>query len=182
MGRPKAELCAGGVPILQYLLRRLDWPGEKILVTAPTREHPPGHQLFDREVVDPVGGEGPLRGIVTALQNAGDAGAIVVTTCDMPMVTRHMLMALLQALENDARLLGIMMRSGDGIEPFPLALRVTAKDELQARLCRGRRSVGALAELETFQCMTGPSDPAVWTNLNNPDDYQTFLLSDAARG
>ena len=99
MGRPKAELRIAGRPILEYLLQRWTWDGPTMLVTAPGREHPPGHERFDREVTDPVAGEGPLRGIVTALENAGDAAVLLVATCDMPLMTRAMLEHLAGKLE-----------------------------------------------------------------------------------
>src|SRR5438552_17571218 len=74
MGKPKALLEINGRPILAYLLEQFAWPGPTLLVTAPGREKPPGHELFSREVVDPVAGEGPLRGILTALEGSCGMG------------------------------------------------------------------------------------------------------------
>src|SRR3954467_6767125 len=70
MGKPKGGLLIDDRPILEYLLDRFRWPGPTLLVTAPGREHPPGCQRFDLEAVDPVSDAGPLRGILTALENA----------------------------------------------------------------------------------------------------------------
>jgi molybdopterin-guanine dinucleotide biosynthesis protein A len=177
MGRPKAELCVSGVPILEYLLKRFDWPGEKVLVTAPGREHPPGHQLFDREVIDPVAGEGPLRGIVTALDGPAAGTIFLFVTCDMPLVTRDMLTALQRRLRRDSSLMGLMMQSESAVEPFPLGIRSDMRDQLLERLQQGERSVWKLAERPDFRCMRGPEDPEVWTNLNDPDDFRNFVLS-----
>ena len=44
---------------------------------------PAGMDSFTRELVDPVGGLGPLRGVLTALENAGTEH-VVVTPVDMP--------------------------------------------------------------------------------------------------
>src|SRR5581483_11371389 len=69
MGRPKALLEIRGKPILTYLLDRLAWNGPKWLITAPGMQQPPGAQAFDRELVDPEEGAGPLRGVLTALEH-----------------------------------------------------------------------------------------------------------------
>src|SRR5688572_13975666 len=87
MGRPKALLEVGGKPILEFLLDRLDWPGPTLLVTAPGRRRPPGAARFDREAVDEVADEGPLRGVYTALTHA-TTPALVVIAVDMPAVER----------------------------------------------------------------------------------------------
>ena len=171
MGRPKGELRVGDVPILEYLLERWKWDGPTMLVTAPGREHPPGWERFDREVRDAASGEGPLRGIVTALQHCGEAQRLVVATCDMPGVTREMFARLLEALEES---LGVMMRRADAIEPFPMALRAGALELLVGRLARGERSLQSVATLPEFKCVNGPDDAGVWTNLNNPSDYEAF--------
>src|SRR5918993_4259845 len=90
MGRPKAELQVAGVPILRHLLRRFDWPGPTLLVTAPGRERPTGHEAFTREVSDPSPGHGPLRGILTAIEHARTPSLVVVAV-DMPFVARDQL-------------------------------------------------------------------------------------------
>jgi molybdopterin-guanine dinucleotide biosynthesis protein A len=67
MGRPKAQLKIADIPILQWMmLQRLCWPGPRLLVTSPGREHRPACEQFDREIADSIAGEGPLRGIITA--------------------------------------------------------------------------------------------------------------------
>jgi molybdopterin-guanine dinucleotide biosynthesis protein A len=62
MGKAKALLRIGNQPILTYLLERFAWRGPTMLVSSPGREHPPGAEEFDVEVVDPVEGMGPVRG------------------------------------------------------------------------------------------------------------------------
>src|SRR2546430_17661938 len=67
MGKPKAWLEFNGKPILEHLLDRWRWPGETILITSPSRENPPGSLRFNREIIDAVPDQGPLRGMLTAL-------------------------------------------------------------------------------------------------------------------
>jgi molybdenum cofactor guanylyltransferase len=180
MGRPKGELRVGEVPILEYLLKRWDWPGPTMLVTAPGREHPPGWELFDREVRDPTAGEGPLQGIITALENAGDAPIVVVATCDMPLVTRQMMEPLVDAL-HDPKLLLVMSRHDTTLEPFPLALRAAALPMLRERLARQEKAVRALAEMPGFATIESSADASAFMNVNDPQEYERFLAQSHLR-
>jgi molybdopterin-guanine dinucleotide biosynthesis protein A len=148
-----------------------------MLVTAPGREEPPGAARFSRQVVDPIAGAGPLRGIVTALE-ACATDLLLVATCDMPLVSRGQLDWLAARLEEQPRRLGIMLRAGCGrIEPFPLVLRSAARDLHARRLEDGPRSVQSLAQLDEFDLQPAPDDwpNEIWTNLNHPHDVSEFL-------
>jgi molybdopterin-guanine dinucleotide biosynthesis protein A len=86
MGIPKAEIQLEGQPILTHLIQRIGWPGPTLLVTAPGREQPPSVECFAREAADPVSGQGPLRGVLTALEHS-DTVLVIVATVDMPAIT-----------------------------------------------------------------------------------------------
>ncbi len=168
MGKPKGELLVGGKPILHYLLERLSWPGPTMLVTAPGREHPPAWQRFSSEVVDPTAGAGPLRGILTALENA-KSELVIVTPVDMPLVERSQLEWLAGQIGDS---LGVMTSRGETIEPFPSALKTIARDVIRQQLESGRGGIGRLTKLPQFRAVAAPSiwNESVWTNLNTVDD------------
>ena len=176
MGVPKASLRLRNRPILEYLLDRFGWPGPVWLITAPGREHPPGCALFDRELIDPVAGLGPLRGILTALDHA-DAGEVVIATVDMPEVTTASLQWFRDALHDRTEALAIVCRRQEGaeerVEPFPIALRPAAAPIIRRRLETGRRSVRGLIEEPGFMALPCPDWPArMWLNLNEPADLK----------
>ena len=190
MGRPKAELSVGGVPILRWLIGRWNWGGPTLLVTAPGREKPPGSEAFGREVSDAVAGEGPLRGLATAL-GAARTPVVVVATCDMPCVTAGQLRWLADALVRQrATSWMVMTRGGPGddsespgdasgereIEPFTCAVQRGAKKAVEGHLSGGARSLHSLAALAGVEVLDAPSDwPAeVWTNLNHPAEFDAF--------
>jgi molybdopterin-guanine dinucleotide biosynthesis protein A len=171
MGGPKSALQIGGVAILQYLLDRLQWPCPSLLVTGIGNEQPPGHDLFNREVTDAVSGEGPLRGLLTALEGA-TTERVAVVTVDMPGITREQIEWLLDEAR-DAEVASIS-RVIDGvarIEPFPCILRTSLREEIKRRLEAGRRSVHGLVE-EAGTVFAAPASwgDEVWLNLNHPDD------------
>ena len=182
MGRPKAELRIGAKPILEYLLDRFQWAGPTILVTAPGRERPAGSERFDREAMDVVPGEGPLRGVLTALE-ATRTEILVVASCDMPGVERRQLSWIEQTLaaHPDSPLL-MMKRDDAGLEPLPLAVRASALPLIRDHLTAGGRSLHSLTRIAGALILPAPPDwPAsTWMNLNTPEDVTAFLR-DASR-
>jgi molybdopterin-guanine dinucleotide biosynthesis protein A len=181
MGGAKAALRIGEESILPYLLHRLDWPGPTMLVTSPGRTTPPGAELFDTECVDPLEGQGPLRGLLTALGNAH--GDIIAITVDMPAITRSMLDFLIETISTRSDTLGLMFSrrsKGEGnIEPFPCYFRALSGDPVAASIGEGRRSVHGLLRDPRFVAIEVPAEwpPTVWTNLNTPEDLKAFEKS-----
>jgi len=180
MGRPKGEIRIEGRPILEYLVERFSWPGPTLLVSAPGREHPPAWERFDREVVDPVSDQGPLRGILTALENL-KTPLLLVATLDMPGVQRSQLLWLLDEMRKSPNRLGLMLRRSEGktIEPFPSVFRTDARDTINRRIQSGRLSVQKLVEEKSFETVVAPAswDPQIWANLNVPADLTNFTDS-----
>jgi molybdopterin-guanine dinucleotide biosynthesis protein A len=172
MGRPKGELKLRHKPILTYLLERFGWPGPTMLVTSPGREKPPGAEGFDREVVDPVEGMGPLRGVMTAIENC-ETALLVVTSVDMPGIGGEQLEWLVERLEDAA---GVMMRRGNEIEPLPVTLRVARARRACHEEMQITGSIRALAKQQGFLAVEAPANwgQEVWTNLNEPGDLIAF--------
>lgn len=177
MGRPKGLLEVRGRPILEHLLDALQWTGPTVLVTAPGREHPPGWRRFDRELVDRVAGQGPLRGVLTALEGLSTP-LLVVATVDMPGIGREQLQWIAQALDGRPDVPGCLLRRREAdeiqIEPFPSAFRASAADVIRRRLESNRRSVRLLLEDGGFVALDAPPDwpKQVWLNLNRPEDLR----------
>jgi molybdopterin-guanine dinucleotide biosynthesis protein A len=180
MGRPKAELRVGDVPILAYLLDRWRWDGPTLLVTSPGRERPPGAERFTREVADARAGEGPLRGVITALQ-ATETEALLVTTCDMPLIRADQLTWLCDQLTRRDDASVVMVTRGEQLEPFPLAVHKSALPRLTSHFSSGGRSLHSIASLKGTVVVPAPRDwpEEVWTNLNTPADLASFLERNA---
>jgi molybdopterin-guanine dinucleotide biosynthesis protein A len=181
MGYPKSEMRLNDRPVLNVLLDRFAWPGPTLLVTAPGREHPTAHEAFAREVVDPSSGEGPLRGLLTALENS-PAPWVVVTAVDMPLVRREQLEWLAAALKDRSgtAISGVMLyqavRNGRELQPFPSAFHVNAAPLVRRLLDSHRRALHALRDDPTIATLDAPPDwPAdSWTNVNAPSDLASY--------
>lgn len=180
MGQPKGELSLQGVPLLAYLLNRLHWGGPTLLVTTPGREHPPGHELFNAEAVDEVAAQGPLRGILTAIEHAR-TDIILTLTVDMPVISTPQLNALVLSLaEQPEKQIVMYQRNVKGeewVEPFPSIYRKSADPVIAEQLGLGNRSVRRLTRLSTTALISAPTEwpEQTWTNLNEPSDLQAFL-------
>ena len=172
MGKPKSELLINNQPILEYLLDRFAWTGPTLLVTAPGREHPPGSARFNAEAADPVARQGPLRGILTALEHATTEKAIV-TTIDMPGIDA----SHLRWIVDRSRRTVTMLRRADQIEPFPSVFQKLAAPMIRSEIDAGRLSVQALSRQAAAEVLPAPDDwdDSVWTNLNRPEDLDQFL-------
>jgi molybdopterin-guanine dinucleotide biosynthesis protein A len=181
MGRPKGELRVGDEPILAYLLRHIAWEGPTLLVTAPGRERPPGRNSFDREVTDAIAGQGPVRGVLTALEHAATP-LVVVATVDMPLVRGEHLRWFVERFEQTDDAIGLMLMRGSDIEPFPLVCRTSAAPIIRQRIDAARLSVRGLVDDPRFVAIAVPPWPEdVWTNLNRPEDFDAFIRRATAR-
>lgn len=190
MGVPKGGLQIAGRSILEFLLSQYSWTGPTLLVTAPGLEHPPGWERFAREVSDPVSGQGPLRGVLTALENAQTPLA-VISTVDMPCVRAEHVLWAVSRMADQSDFLGVMFHrsthgsetAGQGnspgklIEPFPFACRKDAVPIIRAVLESGGRAMRELLKRPGFSALPAPREwpESVWTNLNRPEDLRQFV-------
>ncbi len=179
MGKPKGELTVHGKPILTYLLDRFQWPGPTLLVTAPGRENPPGYESFTQQAVDPVAGQGPLRGVLTALEVTQTLYTLV-TTVDMPEIGTEQLHWLIQNVPRHGETLGSLMeRPGNPpqIEPFPSIFHRDAAGVIGLHIESGRSSVHGLVSIAKISLLPAPVEwtQVVWTNLNRPEDLNQWI-------
>lgn len=179
MGIPKHALTIHGEPILGALLRRLRWPGPTLLVVSTDRPVVAGQERCDRVVCDGVADQGPLRGILTALDTASTE-ALIAVPIDMPELgCRHL--DWLRGLADVHREASCIMLRDDGgqIQPFPSLCRRGLIPSIAALLDAGRRSLHALADLPGAHIQPAPTSwsPRVWTNLNTPPDLVGYISS-----
>jgi molybdopterin-guanine dinucleotide biosynthesis protein A len=175
MGKPKAELIIHGLPILRFLLQQLNWPGPTLLVTAPTREHPPAHEDFNTEAIDPMPDMGPLGGVITALDHAR-TDWVLLASVDMPGLSPAQLDWLIRHRGEKGLLAQRSENNKTWIEPFPCILHRSLVEIIRQRYASGDRSVKGLAEIPGIFALPAPLDldPRVWSNLNRPEDLREF--------
>ena len=175
MGGPKVLLRVGDQSILAWLLGKLNWPGPTLLVTAPAVGQTPDSERFDAHAVDPTDNEGPLRGLLTAMEYTTSVRTIAIPV-DMPNLDREKLLWLANQLRPEMS--GIMCRNGEGeIEPFPCVIRRSAAAVITERLKSGRRSLHGLCEEKGFEAISVPWPKETWRNLNEQSDLDEFGIT-----
>jgi molybdenum cofactor guanylyltransferase len=178
-GENKAFAKLGGITMLgrmMDLLRKVT--GEAYVVGGSEEEY----GGFDVEYfADRWPGEGPLGGIVTALdvsaKSPGKPKWNLVVSCDMPFLTSEWLKYLCErAAASDAEM--VVPRSQQGLEPLCACWRTDALATLEAAFGAGvrkvtegikrlRREVLDEAEWKRFD-----SAARLFWNMNTREDYQ----------
>jgi molybdenum cofactor guanylyltransferase len=171
MGRPKAMVQAGGVPMAKLVSDALAAGGCAPVVVIGD-DGSGVEDLGLRVVPDLWPGQGPLGGIITALRAVG--GDVIVAACDLPDLDAATVAAVLVAGEH--RPGGI---DGPGGVEVAVAVderghaalarwNVSVLSRLDDLFARGERSLkGAL---DVLGARAVPCDPAALRNVNAPSD------------
>jgi molybdenum cofactor guanylyltransferase len=171
MGSPKALLPVGGTTLVEWLAARLAPGFAHLLVAArDPAQLPPG--LRPHVVRDLHRGAGPLAGVEAGLA-ATPHDTVVAVACDMPAVTAELARRLVGEAAGDG-VDAAVPRVGGRPEPACAAYRRSAAGPIASALAAGHlRAADALAELRV-RWLEG-EDPALFANLNTPEDYRRFL-------
>jgi molybdenum cofactor guanylyltransferase len=140
-GRDKAMAELDGVPMLARMIYLLQSASAKVKLVVP----PGKYSNYDLEMVaDQWPGEGPLGGIITALEdaatNAEKSEWNFILSCDMPFLTGGWLKFLRRrAAESNAQVLLPLSKSGP--EPLCACYRTNGAPKLRAAFETGIRKV-----------------------------------------
>jgi molybdenum cofactor guanylyltransferase len=177
-GRDKALVEVGGAPMLARmieLVRRVT--GQMKIVAAPGK-----YDAFGVEIVeDRWPGEGPLGGIITALEDAARSTAQpewnLILSCDMPFLTQEWLTFLGErAAKSKAQV--VFAHSASGPEPLCACWQTDAAAKLRSGFERGVRKVTegiALLRSEVLDEMDWKrfdSAGRLFWNMNTAADYE----------
>jgi molybdopterin-guanine dinucleotide biosynthesis protein A len=178
-GRDKALSEAGGVVMLERMLRLVRGSGiEEVRVVGAAQKYSGFGAMC---IEDKWPGEGPLGGIVTALENARkDLKASdwsLIVSCDMPFLTREWLAFLCRrAAGSDAQV--VVARSEHGMEPLCACWQTDAAPVLRGGFEHGVRKVTGGIEvlraevLDEGEWKRFDSAGRLFWNMNTPADYE----------
>lgn len=171
MGSPKALLPVGTTTLIEWLVERLAPEFAHLAVAGRDLARLPAG-LRPHLAPDLHPGAGPLAGVEAGLA-ASPHDLVVAVACDMPAVTA----ALLRRLADAAGRPGVdaaVPRVAGRPEPACAAYRRSAAGPIGDALGAGRyRAADVLGGLRV-RWLDG-EDPALFANLNTPDDYRRFL-------
>lgn len=175
MGTDKALLDVQGVPLLEWLIRRLPLPRSRILLSA--RDPLPYRRFRVRVVTDILPAAVPLAGIHAVLRAVGN-DPVFLTACDLPYLHPDLIRHLLSHLGgSDA----ILPRSRRGIEPLCGIYRSSCLPSIENAARNGRFEIAAALSGARWKVLS--VDESRWavlgrspfTNMNTLREYRQFL-------
>jgi molybdenum cofactor guanylyltransferase len=177
-GRDKALVEVDGQAMLARMMKLMRSVTRDLkLVATPDKYAEFGAQL----VADGWPGQGPLGGIITALEDAAknpaDSGWNLIVSCDMPFLTREWLVFLSErATKSNAQV--VFPHSASGPEPLCACWQTGAAAKLRSGFERGVRKVTEGIALLRAEVL----DEADWKrfdsagrlfwNMNTAADYE----------
>jgi molybdopterin-guanine dinucleotide biosynthesis protein A len=180
MGRPKAWLDFGGVPLLARVVERVrPWVCEVVLVAAPGQDLPPlaGEVTVVR---DRLPGEGPLPALALGLATVRAAWALAVA-CDAPSIRGAVVAHLADARADDVDAVIPIWR--DRPQPLVALYRATLGSTLDAMVGAGERRLQAIAALPRVRLVAADAfraldpDGESFRTLNTPEEYAAALAT-----
>ncbi|HLF37750.1 MAG TPA: molybdenum cofactor guanylyltransferase, partial [Anaerolineales bacterium] len=170
MGRDKALLPLGGIPLIEHVLRRTAGLAEEVLIT--TNRPADLVYLGVRLVADREPGAGALPGLLTALE-AAHGETVLLLACDLPFVCRPLLEHLL-SLAHEAQV--VVPQWKDNLEPLHAVYSNSCANAVRAAMQAGQprvidllprvtQRVVAEAEIAQFD-----PDGSSFFNVNTPQD------------
>ena len=177
-GRDKALVEVGGLPMLGRMIALVQNVATNVKVVGS----PQKYGQFEREMVsDQWPGEGPLGGIITALEDATKSPAPrewnLVLSCDMPFLTREWLTFLCErAAISEAQV--VLPHSTQGPEPLCACYRTDAAGTLRAAFESGIRKVTHGLQHVATEVLDEPdwkrfdSEGRLFWNMNTVADYE----------
>jgi molybdopterin-guanine dinucleotide biosynthesis protein A len=180
-GRDKALVLFDSTPLLVQIETLARTCAEEVIVVANADKYKDLHPHL-KFIDDCWPGEGPLGGIITALQHTAATPPQyrwnLILSCDMPFLTPEWLQFLVDhALSSPPEIQVILPHSAHGPEPLCACYRTSAAEPLKSVFDRGVRKVTQALQ----QVRTEVLDESVWKrfdsagrlfwNMNTPADF-----------
>lgn len=174
MGNDKALLPWKGVSLLEHGCRTALETSNRVLVVG--RERPADFPLEEITFLpDEAPDLGPLGGLKTALSWAQkeDFSAVLTIACDLPLLTSGALKWLQDSTDFDALEDGLIVYSGQQLEPLFSFYNVSCLPLVERQLAKNKRSLHTLVTTGNFQFIDAPPEIAhQLMNANSPEDWQ----------
>jgi molybdenum cofactor guanylyltransferase len=177
-GRDKALVGFGGRTMLAQTTGLLASVCGEVIIVAAEGQYP---DVLVPLLADRWPGQGPLGGILTALQSSALRGTEsiwnLIVSCDMPFLTRDWLEFLCQRAQRSAAQVAVA-ESANGLEPLCACWKTTSMPSVQAAFDSGVRKVTDAMKRLPMEVL----DVSVWKrfdtkgrlfwNINTPADYE----------
>lgn len=167
MGKDKGLVILNGEPMISYVLKALYETGISVNIIANNE----GYEKFGVSVFpDLVEEKGPMGGLYTAFCHT-TAKAVLLISCDMPLVTSEAIKQLLDKAENNQ----ILAPTVEGrVNPLFALYPVALKQEVERRITGGRLKMTdlILENKHTLVPSIARENPGIFRNVNNEEELK----------
>jgi molybdopterin-guanine dinucleotide biosynthesis protein A len=169
MGRSKHDLVlSDGRTMIDLVHTTCSMVAEHIVLAGPEDILPELPHVQDRFAKG-----GPLSGIEAVLHSK-IADRYIIVPCDMPTLQAEDLERLIDA---DTDLAIFHSAPSDPLRGLPMCIHVRMHAALTAFLESDQRAVHRFIASCEHVLVDAPSDPRRLENINNPDDWNTYMAS-----
>lgn len=162
-GSDKARAPKGGRPLIVTIAESLSTVAQYVRVVG--RRDGEYDDLGLETVGDVISGKGPMGGLLTAIEDYGDRGWILVVACDWVGLRPEWVGALLAGRTSTAQ--AVVYRS-DRYEPLFALYRGTIRASLRSRVERGHLALHEFLKDVNAIVVPAPVDWGDAVNLNRP--------------
>jgi len=178
MGRDKAFLTLGGMPLIDHVLKALGAVTDRIIIVTNA---PAAYASYDALVVgDAFDKKGPLTGIYSGLLASTDPYSVVVA-CDMPFLNPGLISFMAGVAEGCDI---VVPRTEGRVEPLHAVYSKSLLPLIEKRLQQDLRQIQGLFSEARVRYITEPEidryDPGriSFKNLNTPQEYKEATCLD----
>ncbi len=178
MGRPKASLDFGGVPLLTRIISELKRRFAEIVVVAAPESRDSLVSLNEIKIVrDETAFAGPLDALRRGLDAVTDQVAFACS-CDLPLLDSDVAAAIVAMLAGFDAAIPVI---GEKLQPLHAVYRKRCASALGTLAARGESRLSAIADAVNTRRVGERElkaiDPGLrsFFNVNTPDDYQRAL-------
>lgn len=176
MGRDKASVVIEGRTLLDRTVELARDVASDVFVSVRSLDDADGPRAAHPRIADSAHGEGPMAGILAALEHAPHVDWLILA-CDLPRLDGATLAALRERAGEDPESNAVAMKSErDGLpEPMCAIWRATMRDQILARFAEQRfcaRKTLIIAGATLVEAVT----PGALDNMNTERDLADILL------
>jgi molybdopterin-guanine dinucleotide biosynthesis protein A len=167
-GRDKGLVSFQGRPLVEHVIERLKSQVETVVINANRNIDSYSDYGFDVIPDRNQNYEGPLSGILAALQHC-DSDYLLCVPCDAPFIPLDLVSRLSQQCDTGIEV--TCAHDGDRLQPTFAMLSTALVEPLQTYLDSGQRKIDRFYESRRFFRVDFSAEPEAFANLNREEDF-----------
>jgi len=167
----KGLIPFNGQPLVCHALNAMAPIVDELFISANRNQE--NYRAFGFRVIEDANAnfDGPLAGILAAMQVASNA-VLIITPCDSPLVKTDHLRRLLDALATDVEI--AVAFDGERLHPVFAALRTSLRGDLKEYLDSGERRLQKWFSRHKTVEVDFSDRPEIFANINTPEELQAL--------